>query len=339
MSLHADPAVVRLKGQGTAYSLLVQGKTASGEVIDLTRDAEYTSGMPEIAAVNARGIVRGLKDGTTQIEVRAAGKTAKVEVIVEGTATPRRPNFANDVVPLFSRFGCNASGCHGKAEGQNGFKLSVFGFDPVADYAALTRESRGRRLMLAAPEHSLLLRKVSGQVAHGGGIRIPSGSEDFDMLRCWIAAGAPFGTPTDPRVVKIRIDPSERTLAMRGQQQLRVVATFSDDHEEDVSRLARFQSNNEALATVNSSGLVTSEDVPGDVAVMASYMGCVQTFRAFVPRSQKIANYPALAETNFIDKLVFGKLRNLNILPSEPADDSEYLRRVYLDVIGTLPTA
>src|ERR1051326_4542315 len=167
----------------------------------------------------------------------------------QGSGQPRRPSFQNDVMPLFSRFGCNSSGCHGKAEGQNGFKLSVFGFDPVADYAALTKESRGRRVAPAVPDQSLLLRKMSGQIAHGGGPRIPVGTEDYDTVRAWIVTGAPFGDPGEPRVVRIRVEPSERTMAMRSQQRLRVIATFSDGREDDVTRHARFQSNREALVT------------------------------------------------------------------------------------------
>src|SRR5262245_24938951 len=140
------------------------------------------------------------------------------------SAEPRRFNFENDIVPLLSRYGCNSSGCHGKAEGQNGFKLSVFGFDPAADHAALVKEGRGRRVQPSAPEQSLLLTKMSGTVAHGGGVRLARGSEDYDTIRAWIAVGMPFGSPNDPRVVAVRVEPKERVLPMRGQQQLRVIA-------------------------------------------------------------------------------------------------------------------
>ncbi len=127
------------------------------------------------------------------MRVQAEGRTLNVAVTVEGSAEPRRFNFENDIVPILSRFGCNSSGCHGKAEGQNGFKLSVFGFDPPADYAALTKEARGRRVFPAAPEQSLLLRKMTGQMPHGGGARIAAGSGDYETVRAWIAAGLPFG--------------------------------------------------------------------------------------------------------------------------------------------------
>jgi hypothetical protein len=251
---------------------------------------------------------------------------------------PRRFNFENDIVPLLSRFGCNSSGCHGKAEGQNGFKLSVFGFDPVADHAALTKEARGRRVFFASPDQSLLLRKIAGSVPHGGGVRIARGSRDYETIRSWIAVGAPFGDPADPKVVSIRVEPSERVLAMGGGQQLRVVARYSDGHEADVTHHARFQSNNDGLAVVSADGMVRAGDSPGDVAIMASYMNAVDVFHALVPRAEQIADYPAFPAANFIDRLVIAKLKKLHILPSEAAADSEFLRRVFLDVIGTLPT-
>ena len=253
--------------------------------------------------------------------------------------SPRRFNFENDIVPILNRYGCNASGCHGKAEGQNGFKLSVFGFDPAADYAALTQESRGRRIVPVVPDQSLLLSKASGKVPHGGGIRLARNSEDYRTLHEWIVAGLPFGSANDPRVVSIEVTPREQQLAMRGRQPLRVIGTFSDGRKEDVTRHARFQSNNEGLGNVDESGLVTAGESPGEVAIMATYMGAVDVFRALIPRPEKIEPYPSLLEHNFIDPLVWAKLRKLNIAPSELATDAEYLRRVFLDVIGTLPTA
>lgn len=334
-----EPTTVQLRGPGDRYSLLIHGKTAEGRVVDLTGTARYRSEQPKTAAVSAAGVIRSVADGETKVAVEVAGKTLNVAVKVEGAAEPRRFNFENDVIPLLSRYGCNASGCHGKAEGQNGFKLSVFGFDPAADYAALVKEGRGRRVFPAAPEASLLLTKMSGGIAHGGGIRIERGSDEYETLRAWIAAGTPFGSASDPQVVSIRVEPRERQMAMKGRQQLRVIARWSDGREHDVTSHAKFQSNNDGLAAVDAAGLVTAGESPGDVAVMASYANCVDVFRALVPRTEAIENYPQQAENNFIDGPVFRKLKKLNILPSETVDDAEYLRRVYLDVIGTLPTA
>jgi hypothetical protein len=334
----ADPASVSLTGPKAVHSLLIHGKTAGGRLVDLTHAALYRSLDPKVASVNDTGVIRGVADGSTTIEVELAGKKVSVAVTVKGAREARRFNFENDVIPLFGRFGCNSSGCHGKAEGQNGFKLSVFGFDPAADYAALVKEGRGRRVFPAAPDASLLLAKVSGAVPHGGGVRIPRTSAEYETIRDWIAAGLPYGRPDDPKVTAVRVEPSERQLAMHGSQQLRVIARYSDGREADVTAHARYQSNNDGLASVSATGLVSAGDLPGEAAVMASYMNAVDVFRAAVPRAEPIARWPDLPENNFIDGLVYRKLRKLNVLPSETCDDADYLRRVYLDVIGTLPT-
>ncbi len=262
--------------------------------------------------------------------------------------TGRSINFENEIIPILDRYGCNASGCHGKAEGQNGFKLSVFGFDPEADYRALVMEGRGRRVFPAAPARSLLLRKIDGGLPHGGGIRIPAARPEHRTLHDWIASGAPFGSPDDPRVVAIDLRPNQVQMKMGAQQRLTVTATWSDGRQEDVTPLAGFQTNNEGLATVSEDGVVTSGEMPGSVAVMATYLGHVDVLTAIVPRLSSLASPsetrpvpsdPAASSTNVIDALVDERLRLLNIPPSPPADDATFLRRIYLDLIGTLPTA
>jgi hypothetical protein len=337
-TITVDPAVVSLRGPQAVYTLLVTGKTADGRVLDLTNNATYVSAQPAVATVSPRGVVRAKKDGKTEIVVSAEGKTAKVQVEVQGSQEQRIYHFENDVMPLLNRFACNSAGCHGNSGGQNGFKFSVFGFDPQADYNALVKEARGRRVLPAAPEASLFLLKASGQMPHGGGTRIRAGTDEYELLRGWIAAGTPVGDPNVSRVVAIRVEPKERLLPMKGEQQLRVIARHADGREIDVSLHARYQTNQESLASVSTEGLVTVNDTPGEVATMASYANCVDTFRAIVPRPDLIANYPPFPENNFIDRHVINKLKKLNIAPSELCSDSDYLRRVYLDVIGTLPT-
>jgi hypothetical protein len=255
------------------------------------------------------------------------------------TGAERPLNFENDIIPILSRHGCNASGCHGKAEGQNGFKLSVFGFDPVADHRALVVEGRGRRVFPAAPEKSLLLLKASGGVPHGGGVRISPERAEYATLHRWIGAGMPFGSASDPAIVKIELSTHETTLAMGGSLPLAVQATWSDGRTEDVTALARFQSNNDGRAAVDDAGLVTAGQSPGMAAIMASYLGQVDTLHVVVPRSPAIETWPAVPEHNFIDTHVYRRLKQLNILPAEVCSDAEFLRRVYLDLIGTLPTA
>ncbi|MBN9517005.1 DUF1549 domain-containing protein [bacterium] len=246
-------------------------------------------------------------------------------------------HFENDILPVLGRYGCSASGCHGKSDGQGGFKLSVLGSDPDADFAALTKEARGRRLMTSSPDESLLLRKGSGRTAHGGGTKLPYDSDDYRTLRTWVAAGMPFGPADAPRVVALRVEPAERVMGPRAEQPLKVIARYSDGGEKDVTRHARYQSNREAVAAVGADGRVTTLDVPGEAAVMAGYLGEVAVFRALVPRPGPavVADLPRF---NAIDELVDRRLAKLNVIASPVCDDAEYLRRVTLDLTGTLPT-
>ena len=348
VDVSVDPVAIRFDGVPSRRLILVEGTDSAARTVDLTRATRFRSLDANVASVDEEGVVRAIGRGKTSVEVEASGFSRRVEITVERSARVGNWNFENDIVPILSRLGCNASGCHGKAEGQNGFKLSVFGFDPPADHAALTRESRGRRVFPAAPEQSLLLTKMAGLVPHGGGVRARRDSEDYRTVRDWIAAGSPFGAASDPKVVSIRVEPRERRLVLHGTQQLRVTARYSDGRELDVTAHAKFQSNNEALAAVSVEGLVTAGESPGDVAVMTAYLGSVDVFRALIPRADRLGAKlkSAAGEIGTVDSLddridgpVLRKLKKLNIEPSGLCTDSEYVRRAYLDVIGTLPTA
>ncbi len=221
VAISVDPAVVRLAGPRAAFSLLVHGQTEDGRLVDRTISALYHAKDGTIAQVRATGILFAVGDGVTEVEVDADGYRRLVRVEVVDSARPRRLHFENDIEPILSRFGCNSAGCHGAAKGQNGFRLSVFGFDPSADYAAILKEGRGRRVLFEAPESGLLLAKPAGLVPHGGGLRIPKGSSEYETLRDWIATGAPLGDPLEPRIAKIRVEPGERLLTMKSRQRLR----------------------------------------------------------------------------------------------------------------------
>ncbi len=337
--VRVDPAAVLLQGAQSRYALLVDGTGSDGRVGDLTRESTFRSLSPEICTVSAAGVITAVADGMGRIEVQAAGKTSYVDVTVRDSRQPRAFHFERDIVPILSRYACNASGCHGKAEGQNGFKLSVFGFDPPADYTALLHESRGRRVSRTQPDESLLLTKISGRVPHGGGQRIKADSLEYRLIRDWIAAGAPQGTAELPQYVSIELSPKHRQMAAGGTQQLRVIATDSEGASFDVTPLARFQSNHDGLAAVDEQGLVTVGKNPGDVAVMAAFLGFVDVFRVLIPQKEVAGGLVKPQALNFIDELVDAKLQQLNIVPSGLCADAEYLRRVSLDVIGTLPTA
>ena len=338
-SISIEPDSVLLDGPDSLRGLLVHGHRTDGRIVDLTHRVNYLSTTPNRFTVDETGVVRALANGSGDVDVVFENHTESVPVYVENIQVQQNYHFENDIIPILSKYGCNSSGCHGKAEGQNGFKLSVFGFDAQADYDALVKQGRGRRTFPAAANHSLLLAKASGLMPHGGGVRITKNSREFHVLRAWVTAGVPFGDPEAPKVVEIDVLPRERIMDTLASQQLRVIARYTDGRKVDVTSIAKYQSNNEGLATVDEQGVVRTSESPGQVAVMATYNGAVNTFQTLVPRKQKIENYPDFVEYNFIDQLVHARLKKLNIVPSEISDDAEFLRRSHIGIIGTLPTA
>ncbi len=305
---------------------------------DLTRDAKYTSTNPAVAAVDDKGFVSPTGDGSCVVRVEHGAGRLDVPVTVRGFAQGRAVDFRTEVMPLLSRLGCNAGGCHGKAGGQNGFRLSLFGFDAEFDHAAITREARGRRVFASNPDESLFLLKATGRAPHGGGKRLNPAGADYSVIRRWIASGAPASAPDAPKVVRIRVTPGDGVLAPEGRQQLAVTADYSDGTIRDVTRQSEFQSNLDVVATVEPDGLVTARRLSGEAAIMARYMGFVGVFRAMVPHGPPLASIPNFTASNFIDELAAKKWQRLGLLPSPPCDDTTFLRRLTLDLCGRLPT-
>ena len=246
-------------------------------------------------------------------------------------------SFVNDVEPILTKASCNSGGCHAKAgNGQNGFRLSLFGFEPQEDFEHIVKEGRGRRVFPAAPEKSLLLLKATNTTPHGGGRKFAKDSEDYQTLVGWIAQGMPFALAGEPTVTGLEVNPRRGTLGMRSHQQLAVSARFSDGSSRDVTRLALYESNDKAMAEAGEAGLVSVSDIPGNVAVMVRYQGNVATYSASVPLGAPMGSLPKA--NNFIDELVFANLQRLSIPPSEVCDDSTFLRRASVDIAGHLPT-
>jgi hypothetical protein len=336
VALLVEPAVIHVHGGNRQQQLLVTAKFAEGKLRDVTHDCRLTIDKPGVAQV-VGSVVTGLSDGSAELRVLAAGGEARVTVRVTDLAAYPPVHFANDVVPLFSKHGCNSAGCHGKASGQNGFKLSVFGFDPEADYQALVNEGRGRRVFPASPRRSLLLRKPTGETPHGGGRRIEPGSADYDVLLHWITQGMPLGRADAPRPVSLRVSPRSRVMGTRSDQQILATAAFSDGGTRDVTSAASYTSNSPAVAEVDRTGRMRTGNVPGEAAITVNYMGQVAALRIQVPRSDVPTPYPAIPVHNRIDELVWAKLRTLGIVPSELCSDVVFLRRSTLDAMGTLP--
>jgi hypothetical protein len=328
--------VLELRGKDAHQQLLVTAKIDDGALRDWTQKVKYHAAPEGIVHVDAGGVVTPIADGAATITAEGEGVAASLPVKVEGAGQVQPINFANQIVPIFTKAGCNAGGCHGKASGQNGFKLSLLGFEPTEDYEHLVKEARGRRVFPAAPENSLLLLKGTNVTPHGGGKRLDPKSEDYQLLVRWISQGMPYGRETDPKVARIEVLPKARTMALNGEQQLVVLAHYSDGSVQDVTRSALYEPNEKSMAEADDVGHVKLFDQPGDVAIMVRYQGKVGTFRATVPLGAMVENLPP--SRNYIDDLVFAKLKAMGMPPSEPCDDATFMRRVSLDIAGRLPT-
>lgn len=253
-------------------------------------------------------------------------------------AADRPVSFVNDVMPVLTKSGCNVGVCHAKAGGgQNGFQLSLLGFEAADDYEHVVREARGRRLNLAAPEKSLLLLKATATMPHGGGARLTPDSESYALLREWIRQGALADLNAAPKLVSFEVQPGRGSISRRAEQQLKAIAKYSDGQTRDVTGLAVYESNDLAMAEVSGDGRVKILDLSGNVAVMVRYQGKVAVYSASVPLGAPVGELPP--PKNFVDEHVFANLKTLGIPPSAPCDDATFLRRVTLDIGGRLPTA
>ena len=249
-------------------------------------------------------------------------------------------SFELDVQPILVAQGCSSGACHGKSRGQNGFQLSLLCFDPDFDYAALTRNGRGRRVFPAAPEKSLILLKGAAILPHGGGQRIAQGSADYETLRRWIAQGATRRLEKEPQLTGVSLEPKEAILKPKEQRPIKVTAQFSDGTSRDVTAQTAFQSNESAIAAVDKSGLIAAGPLPGEATIMARYMYIIATCNVAIPMPGQVPAdiYARLPRKNFIDEHVWTKLQSMSITPSEPCDDATFLRRAHCDLIGRLPT-
>ena len=337
VSIAVFPPDVNMQSARGKQRIIVQASYADGITRDVTAQAKVTISDPKIAKiVNLEVLPVG--DGKCSIAVEFEGKTTQVPVDVKDAIKDRPISFKLDVMPIFLRNGCNQGGCHGAARGKDGFRLSLFGFDPDGDHYRLTRELNGRRINLAIPEESLLVEKSTGKVPHTGGQKFAVGEQYYNDLVRWVDAGGPQDPAGIATPVSVDLFPKTALLDGKGStQQLIVRAKYSDGSERDVTSLALFLSSNDSSGKVSPSGLVTAGD-RGEAFVMARF----STFTVGVPfivlpKDLKFS-FPATPEKNYIDTLVNAKLKNLRIAPSATCSDEVFLRRIFIDLTGMLPS-
>jgi hypothetical protein len=325
----------KLIGPEARMQVVVTATLPGGKVRDWTGAAKYSAAPEGIVTIDGQGLVTPLKEGTATVTAAAGAATATVPVTVEHYVDPPLINFPNQITPIFTKLGCNSGGCHGKSGGQNGFRLSLLGFEPGDDYEYLVKESLGRRLFPAAPEHSLLLLKAIAAVPHGGGDKLKKDSHEYRLMVRWITQGMPYGKEDAAMVTGISVYPRHRVLTPDGRQQLMVVAHYSDGTTENVTRTARYEPNDKLMAEVDETGRVRMLGMPGEVGIMIRYQDRVAVFEATVPLGAEVKDLPVAK--NYVDELVFAKLKKLGLPPSAVADDGTFLRRVTLDITGRLP--
>ncbi len=332
----AGAGIWEMNGWGTHCQLLVTGSMPDGGQQDFTTSSAYSVEPAGVLEVTPSGILTTLHDGSAKVTATLGGISTTLSIVVRGSGVEKPVHFGNQIVPIFTKASCNSGGCHGKSAGQNGFRLSLLGFEPDEDYEHLVYEARGRRLFPAAPEYSLLLSKAIAAVPHGGGKRMSADSDDYQLVLRWIAQGMPHGNAEDPVVARLEVIPAKRRVALNGYQQLAVHAVYTDGSVLDVTRSALYEPNEKSLAEVGEEGLVNMLGQPGNVAVMVRYQGKVAVFNATVPLGAPVGPLPEPA--NALDSLVFAKWREMGMPPSEICDDATFVRRVSLDVAGRLPT-
>ncbi len=335
--LSVDPKKVEIAAGDSGYQLIATDRKSPAEQADVTATATWDVEPPGVVKVDRSGYVQALGAGTATVRAKLGDEEVSVPVTV-ADSKDRPWDFASDIVPIFTRAGCNTGACHGRADGQNGFHLSLFGYDPDGDFQAITRDSAGRRISRMAPEESLLLEKASGRVPHKGGQRLTPDSDHFKTVLAWLSDGAPLTRgKTHGAVTDVRIDPADTALSGPGPRQLRVIAKFADGHERDVTRLSIYRSNDDSAASVSKRGHAELLR-RGEVDLVVRYQSRVVSARlASVVNPDLEFDFAGLKRRNVVDEQLFKRLAALKVPPSPPATDAAFLRRVSLDLTGEQP--
>ncbi len=334
--LVAYPKQISLDRRRDSQDVVVQWHLPDGSTQDVSDLARKEVSQLRIARLN-QGFVEPLADGQTELKIEYQGMVCQIPINVTRFHEPVGLQFRNDVLPILTRSGCNTGKCHGSASGKDGFRLSLFGYDPAGDHYRITREISGRRINLASPEESLLINKAIGQVEHTGGQCVDPEGTHYQTLVSWLAAGA-LADPEETAVpVRIEVFPQRAVFAQKGsEQKLVVMAYYNDGSDRDVTDLAVFISNNDSVAKVSSDGVVTGTG-NGSAFIMARFDQFTQG-ASIVVRPGTTYSFPDISPSNYIDEFVHANWRDMHLLPSDVCGDEVFLRRVYLDLIGLLPT-
>lgn len=338
VALVVRPETIRLSGPRAMQQILVTGRYADGSERDLTGFCEVGLENAGLAKIARGGLLQSQANGETALVVQAGGQTARVPLVVADFDKPQPASFRHDFIAAVNVAGCNAGACHGIPSGRGGFKLSLRGYDPAADFVELTRSALDRRTNRLDPESSLILKKGIGLVPHAGGPRLLSTNPvPQQVFRAWLSEGLRDDAATLPGLVKIEIYPRNRVqLAPARWQQLAVLAHFADGSTRDVTRLTAFSSSDDSVASIDANGLVESKQI-GEAAILCRYLDIIDCARLtyLEPRQDFVWSNPPIH--NDVDRHVFDKLKLLNIQPAELCTDQEFVRRVFLDLAGMLP--
>ena len=337
VKLTAEPSELVLKHPFDYRQLRIDATLDTGDVVDITRMANFRA-PAEILKITNLGLARPIADGegTITVNIGMGGPSVKIPVKVSGQKDTYPVGFVRDVMPAMSKLGCNAGTCHGSLEGKNGFKLSLRGYDPIFDHRALTDDLESRRINRAAPDRSLMLMKPAGAVPHAGGVLWQPGDPSYEMLKTWIGDGVKLDL-SSPRVTRLDVLPSQRIMPMIGQkQQMVVIATYADGTTRDVSAEAFVESSNTEVATVDRQGLVSTVR-RGESTILARYEGAYSASSLIVMGDRSGFEWNNPEAFNHLDQLVYEKLKQVKVLPSELCTDSDFIRRVSIDLTGLPP--
>jgi len=337
---HIQPVHIALHGNFAQTQVLIQASaapdTATERTADLTSAASFASSDERVFAVSPTGLLLAAGDGCAVLRVTVGARVREMPVTVSGVLPQPQVDFDREVRPVLSKAGCNQGACHASQHGKGGFVLSVFGSEPAQDYAAIVRDRLGRRVDLLQPESSLLLLKPTMQLAHGGGRRLPKEAVGYRLLEAWLRNQAPGPRADTARVTKLTVTPARRVGDVGLKQQLRVEASYSDGQVRDVTAWARFDSIDDAVVVVSDNGLVTGAG-RGQASIMVRFEGQAEISTFVIPYREAV-ELAGWRSNNLVDELAERKFRELGVEPSPLCDDATFVRRVFLDVIGSLPT-